>query len=245
MFERGEEKRENPRSGELILLRSRAVTWRTRIIRSWWVVFIIFTIGMSGCPDPVTYHAFGTPYVVKIDFTKDGVCHFPFFYYLKSEYTNANSNEYINHGTFGSNIEPADSWPPPTHSYWIGPDTYIANKKTCSIIYSHSVEESDISWILTQTQIDNYNKDFIPLTMHLKNTLTNEEFHTQGEFPVFDISTIPVCRKVLDGWKSGEKSFVDECVLEIPSTVTPDWTPGSGFDWCQLPEYSSIPGACE
>jgi len=210
------------------------------------VVVLASTFWMSGCPDPVTYHAFGTPYVVKISFTTDGVCPDPFFFYIKSNYDNVNNYQYINYGVRGDNADSGSSWPSPFDSVWMGPDTSITNKKTCSIIYSHIVDDANYEQFVAQMLISNFDKDVIPLTIHFQNLITKEEFHTQGEFPVFDISTIPVCRKVLDGWKSGEKSYIDECVLEIPSTVSPTWTQGPDFDWCSLPEYRQVVlGVCE
>ena len=159
--------------------------------------------------------------MVKINLKKDGICPRPLMVTMKMYYDTIHDNYsfepllFFDHTTglsrFDANLA----------------DTEFQDHDNCTIYLSHPPRVSEY-WYVT-----NFQDDYIYMAVHAQNPCTLEEFHVEKRFHVFDMTTIPACVEMLNGWLPGEEGIVGECLAAIPDTQVATYTPATDFDWSQ------------
>lgn len=187
------------------------------------LVFVSLTL--TGCPDPTREFLFQNEHVAKISFMKDGECTFPIYIACLTTYSDSAANAEICLYLLDDGARNASN---------TDQDFYFVDEATCSVYISHNPFER------YPGEITNLVPEYVPIEIHAQEICAFNEFHFSGNIPTTDVSVIPACQDVLDGWVEGEESIVDSCLQQIPITFTAETTDATGdYDW---PNYSQTIG---
>jgi hypothetical protein len=181
------------------------------------VTMVIVGMMMMSCPDPQTYFLFWEPNVAKVSFMENGECNLPFYFTGQPEYT---PDDPARNYPFYVTLEQID------HRVINGGiDDLFADLKTCSLYIIHQTNAN------YEDKFENFSTEYVPLSLHALEICSGREYHFKGNIPTSDISTIPDCAKMLNGWKSDEKSYIDECLSKIPITHQAVMGDATDFEW--------------